>query len=182
MSENNLYAPPVAVVDDLPQQGTAAPLFMPISIGKLVLMSVCTLGMYHYFWIYRNWSLHRRRTGESLSPAARTIFAVFFIYRLFQHINTQADAWKVERMSAGLLALAWIVPGFLVLLPDPWWLLTFATLFALVPAQRVVNAVNDAAAPGHEPNRRLRGWNWLAVGLGGPILALAVLGAFLPAP
>jgi hypothetical protein len=72
------------------------------------------------------------------------------------------------------------VASFLWKLPDPYWLITFLGVFALVPAQQAVNELNATAAPGHDPNTRFRGWNWVAVLLGLPLFALAVFGTFLP--
>lgn len=69
----------------------------------------------------------------------------------------------------------WNLPGAFGLLP------IFST-FCLVPAQLAAGRVNDAVAPGHDQNSRLKGWNWLAVVLGLPFLAIAIFGAFLPQP
>ncbi|HWA38844.1 MAG TPA: hypothetical protein VG873_13360 [Burkholderiales bacterium] len=176
------YTPPVAPVADVNPRGTTAapPAFFPVSIAKLVLMTFGTLGLYQYFWIYENWKLEKQRTGESIWPLPRAIFAVFFIYQLLRRIDAHAERAGARRVAAGPIAALWIILTLLWKLPDPYWLVTFLAVFALLPVQQAVNDLNRLAAPGYEPNAKFRGWNWLAIVIGVPFFALAVFGAFLP--
>lgn len=174
------YAPPVAAVSDVLQNANIPPVFYAVSPLKLVVLSFGTMGIYQYYWIYKNWKLHKQRTGEDVSPAPRTLFAVFFIYQLFKQIDGQAEKWNTRRVLAGPLATLWIIASILWKLPDPYWLVTFLAIFVLVPVQQAVNELNARAAPGHDGNARFSGWNWAAVLLGLPFFALAVIGTFFP--
>lgn len=120
--------------------------------------------------------------GDDITPAGRTLFAVFFIYQLFRHINEQARMQQVAGFAAGLAATGWIVLSLVWNLPGAFGLLPILSTFCLVPAQLAASRVNEAALPGHARNSRLKGWNWLVVVLGLPFLAMAILGALAPAP
>lgn len=179
---HNPYAPPVAVVADAPQEASALPVFHAVSPLKLIVLSFGTFGIYQYYWLYRNWKLHRQRTGEEVLPLARAIFAIFFVYQLFRHIDGEAEKWNTRRVPSGALATCWIVCALTWRLPDPYWLVTFLAAVFLVPVQQAVNAINAMAVPGHDANARFRGWNWVAIFVGLPFFALAVFGTFLPQP
>ena len=178
----NPYAPPQSEVADVAAIATPAgmPVFFPVSQTKLLVLSFCTLGLYEVYWFYQQWKLVRDRTGERMVPAMRAIFAVFFVYQLFDKVRKHDPESSAASLSAGPLAAAWIVLALLWKLPDPYWLLTFLGIFVLLPVQGAMNAVNRRADPKHDPNTRFSAWNWVAVGLGGPFFLLAVVGAFLP--
>ncbi len=60
----NPYAPPESVVADIPVPAAATgdtPIFFPASRTKLLVMSLCTFGLYEYYWFYKNWKLVRDR-------------------------------------------------------------------------------------------------------------------------
>lgn len=179
MSDNR-YAPPVAVVEDVPKDASASPVFHAVSPLKLVLLSFGTLGLYQHYWIYKNWKIHKQRTGEGVSPFPRALFAIFFIYQLFKQMDEQAAKWNTRRILAGPLATIWIVVTLLWRLPDPYWLVVYVSIFVLVPVQQAVNELNTSAVPGHDKNARFSGWNWVAVLIGLPFFALAVFGTFFP--
>ena len=44
----------------IPEQSNT-PLYFPVSNTKLVLLSVCTLGLYEFYWFYKNWALVKER-------------------------------------------------------------------------------------------------------------------------
>jgi hypothetical protein len=43
------------------------PELFTASTFKLVLMSLCTFGLYEVYWFYKNWVCIKKRTGENLS-------------------------------------------------------------------------------------------------------------------
>lgn len=133
----------------------AKPLFFPVSIMKLVLLSVCTLGFYELYWFYKNWKFVNERENLQIWPIWRAFFAFFFCYSLFARINVSSDTLGIEsRASPGVLAAAWIIVTLSWKLPDPYMLISFLAVFALVPIQKVVNDINHVAAPGHDTNKR----------------------------
>ena len=183
----NPYAPPTAHVEDVlagPLTGTgdeAAPPFFAVSLVKLAVMSVCTFGMYELFWFYKNWQRIRARDGSDIKPFWRAFFAVLYCYSCFRHIREHGEAMGLKSpIAAGALATGWILATLTYKLPDPYWLLTLSAIVFVLPVQAYVNRINAVAASSHDPNNRFRGWNWVAVVLGGGLLLLALVGMLTP--
>lgn len=87
-----------------------APLYFPVSPLKLVVMSVCTIGIYELYWQYKNWSLIKEREKLDIRPFWRAWFAFFFCYPLFKRIRTTAQSLNMKRsIAAGPLAVGWII-------------------------------------------------------------------------
>jgi hypothetical protein len=162
-------------------RNNSEPPFFAVSLLKLTVLSLCTFGLYEAFWLYWNWRIVKRREGSDISPFWRTFFAFFYFYPLLRKIDADAGARHTGRsIPAGPLTIVWIVIGFLWLLPDPWSLLSCLTFAPLLPAQALVNRINWAAAPGHDPNARFTAWNWVGVLLGGAALVLVAAISFFP--
>ena len=176
----NPYAPPNSPVADIPLQEVAEPPFFAVSLTKLVIMSVCTLGLYEIYWFYRNWKCIKGRERSNISPAPRAIFAVFSCYQCFARIR-EYDAEKNgnSALLAGQLAIGWIVTTVLWKLPDPYWWLSLLAFVFLLPVQAHANRLNAQVSPSHNRNTSLHGWDWVAAVLGGTILLLALAGTFL---
>lgn len=169
-----------ASVGDVPLVASQ-PLYFPVSTTKLVVMSVVTLGFYELLWFYQNWKSVKEHRRLNITPAARSLFAPLFCYGLFKEIRRSALAGGLEpRFSPLGLALLWILLSFAARLPDPFWLVRFLSPLALVPIQRVVNALNQATAPSHNPNARFSAWNIAAIVIGGLAFLMAIYGAFVP--
>jgi hypothetical protein len=64
--------------------------------------------------------------------------------------------------------------------PDPFGLVVFVAVFALVPVQAAANTVNAAVAPAHDRSSRFTAWNWVTIVLGGLLFLLSLVGSFLP--
>jgi hypothetical protein len=181
-NDNNPFSPPKAQVADIataPAQGTGTPLFFAVSTRKLAVMFLCTFSLYQYLWLYQNWKLVRQRTGEKLTPALRTFFAVFFCYALFKRIREQGMATTGTQLAAGSLATLWTVLALLGNLPEPWFFMSFFTLVPLLTVQTVVNDINAVAAPGHAPNNTFSPLNWVAIVIGGLFIGLVLIGLLL---
>jgi hypothetical protein len=189
MDERNPYAPPATAVADMDSASTSAEAadtpFFAVTLFKYVLMFVCTLGLYQIYWFYRNWQLVKEREGFAglrISPIPRAIFSIFFCYQLFAKVRDyEHPALKPRRrLLAGPLAAGWIILSVLWRLPDPyWWPSTLSFLFVL-PVQVRVNQINAEVAPGHDRNARLSWRNWIAVGLGGVLILLVLIGILIP--
>ena len=181
----NPYAPPVAAVEDIPPTPsvTQNTPFFPVSITKLVVMSVCTFSLYEVYWFYENWRRISARTGEKMVPWARALFSVFYCYQCFTNVRDY-DRRTVDssKLAAGPLAAGWIVATILWKLPDPYWWLSMLAVAFLLPVQVLANRTNSMVSPGHAKNSEFSALNWVAIVLGGLFLILALLGTFLPQP
>jgi len=158
----------------------AEPLYFPVSTTKLVVMTLCTLGLYQVYWFYKNWSMIRKRDASDIWPFWRAVFSIFFCASLFQDIQASAEKRGVPGFSAGGMAAGWIIMTLTWKLPDPFWILTNLAVLFMIPAQRVINDLNRAAAPAHEGNAGFGGWNIFGVVVGGLLFAMSIVGAFIP--
>lgn len=82
----------------------------------LLVYMVLSLGAYALYWFYRNWDAVRQASGQKMWPFWRALFAIIYVWPLFKIMVLQARARGYEgpHYSGGLLALAYIVPGFVV--------------------------------------------------------------------
>jgi hypothetical protein len=180
---NNPYSPPTAIVEDntsLDAQNTQPPFFS-VSILKLIVLSVCTLGLYEVYWFYKNWQLIKAREGSNISPAPRALFAVLYCYQCFCNIRDfEARAQGDSKLAAGLLATGWIVTTLLHKLPGAYGLISMFAFTFIIPVQMYANRINVTISPDHVQNSRFTGWNWVAVVIGLIVIPLAFIGALQP--
>lgn len=185
---NNPYAPPRARVDDHAGEKSshsiasdAATPFFAVSLTKLVVLSLCSSGLYEMYWFYKNWQRIREREQSDIWPFARAFFGILFCYSCFKRMRAHSLELSVRPpFAAGALAVGWIVTTISWKLPAPyWWITQFAVAF-LVPVQAHANDVNQAVAAGHDRNDRFSRWNWVLIVAGGGFLILSLIGEFLP--
>lgn len=175
--------PPAGTIGDPPfdPRSPDGIVFFPVSTTKLLVMSLCTWGVYEAYWYYRNWHLVRSRTGEKMWPIGRALFPFLFCYELFVRVRMRRPDLSSSDLAAGLLASGYILlytlPKLFLFKIGAFDLISFATPILLLPVQRSVNTINHALAPGHDPNSRLTAWNWLLIVIGCAAAALVAIDA-----
>jgi hypothetical protein len=153
------------------------PVYFPVSLAKLGVMSFFTFGGYEIYWFYRQWEHEKRRTGEDIWPVARAMFSPLFYYTLLTGIEPQLDpAERAALPSLGLLAAGYFVWVSLWRLPDPYWLISSFSFVPLLPFQRAANQLNRRLAPDASLNDQYTAANLGGLVLGALFLALIVLG------
>jgi hypothetical protein len=176
--EANPFAPPKAVVADEPSISDTDAHFFAVSILKLTVMSVCTLGFYQVYWFYKHWVLIKERSEPHITPWARALFGIFWCYSCFDFIRKEEQQLDIEpTLSAGPLAFGWICLELSSRLPGPYYLCSFLAPLLLIPVQMHVNQINARVSPDHDRNARFSAWNWLAVVVAGIFIGLVVLGS-----
>jgi hypothetical protein len=190
--EHNPYLPPVARVEDLTQSDADAQ-FLVVAPRKFWIMTIGTLGLYGYYWFYKNWALLNRQ-HKTYWPVARAIFSIFFTHSLFAEVDAAlrrrgaVHAWSPRGMATQYVVCSIAsnicdklaardigspltdVAGLLLLLP---------ICGALYEAQRAINiAEGDTAG---ERNRSLTPANFAWLVLGGLLWLLLLLGLFVMA-
>lgn len=160
------------------------PYFFSTSALKLVLMSVCTFGIYELYWFYKNWTLIRERTEQNIMPFWRAFFAPIWTYSCFRHIESSARENNIqESLSFGALAVFYIILIVAPLrLPDPLWLLSFFTFAPMIPVNRAALRINEKLVADFENNEKFSGWNWVCLILAGILFLLCLMAMFLPEP
>ncbi len=130
-------------------------MFLYIPTGRLIGMSVATLGLYQAYWVYRNWRFFKERDGLSIQPFWRGIFGVFFISSLLNKIKTDTAASHIlpASFSPGGIAAGWII---LVILGNLLGrapavganllgiILSLSAVFCLLPVQQYINTLNES--------------------------------------
>lgn len=157
------------------------PIYFAVSTLKLVSLSLCTFGLYELYWFYKNWQLERGRTDKHIRPFWRTFFVIFWCYSLFRGIVATNTSTGISRGGgAGLLATLYILSSISWKLPDPYWLVSFASVVPLLVAPKMVDQINARMAPSAARNGRFSGLNVAALVVGGPLLILVVVTSFFP--
>jgi hypothetical protein len=177
---SNPYAAPKARVEDT-AEARGQPAYFPVSRTKLILMSFGTFGIYQIYWFYKNWKAMQAE-GIKLNAPVRAVFYPLTSYWLFRHIGARAAAAGVAGTyhAGGLAAALFIVSSVTWRLPDPWWLLGYAGFLLLLPVQASVDQINLKVAPDADRNARFSGWNIVSMIVGCLVLALAIVGMFVP--
>ena len=117
------------------------------------------------------------RPVRKISPPWRSVLGLLFLYPILRRINKQAKYLGLATLPAGAIFISWALLSILSYANKPLLAIaSFASVFALLPAQRTANLINRTAVPAPPINNRFTGLNWLALVLGGPIFALTLLG------
>jgi hypothetical protein len=74
-----------------------------------------------------------------------------------------------------VLASGWILSSMLLILPDPYWLVTYLSILFLIPVQQAANRINESLVPRHDRNERFTAWNKVAVVIGGVLFIVSVI-------
>lgn len=166
--------------DGIAGEAPAFTLF-PVAPHKLAIMSICTFGFYELYWAYQQWKRIRLNSHESISAFWRAVFAPFWGFSLFNHVDGIASGRHVHfGWGGGLLGLMYLVLNLSWRLPDPYWLVSFATFVPLVIVQRSINVLNAAEQSNENPNTSYTAANIVAIVIGGLLFLFAVLGTVMP--
>lgn len=157
------------------------PPYFPVSTTKLVVMTLCTFGLYEVYWFYKNWSLIKKRDSLEIMPFWRGVFSVFFCHGCFKDISAGEEKAGLQKsFNYDAMAIGWILLTVLWRLPDPYWLVTNLAVLFLIPVQTAANEINRTVSPNHELNSSYGGWNIFGIVVGGIMFALSLVGAFMP--
>lgn len=153
--------------------------FETISVKKVVWLSILTLGIYEIVWFYKSWKTLAVKFGYKVSPFWRALFAGITGFWLFPVMDRYIRKFNVESFNAALFAVLYLVLNILYKLPDPWWLVCFASVAVIAVIQDKINKVNEENFP-DAPINKWRGVNTFWSIIGGMMLLLALIGTFLP--
>jgi hypothetical protein len=159
------------------------------SVWHFVLLFLATFSLYQFYWFYRNWKQLRLHEGWDISPGWRTvglfvpILNIFLIYNQFQHIRGFARAAERDRLfSVGWITLGWILFNALAYLSDPFWFLSFLSIWPLGVVQGVLNSYWKKKQPELVVKTKLSGGQIALLVIGGIFWILVLIGASTPDP
>lgn len=98
------------------KEGLDEQIFFPVSLLKLSVFSVATLGIYSTYWFYRNWKSIKHNEGTSIMPIARAFFSYFWYYPLYSKLaDDSVERFRTNLLPGRLLA-AMLAIGYFILL------------------------------------------------------------------
>ena len=109
-------------------------------IWHFVLLCILSIGIYQIYWFYKSWKFFKEHNKINIYPFWRTFFMPFYAYSLFKNVFRLAEekGYK-ERHSPELLTFFFIALTLLLILPNPYGLIS---LFSFVPLITAVKALN----------------------------------------
>jgi len=149
--------------------------YFTVSPWKFCLMSICTLGLYEFYWNYKNWRYIKTRDGSGIWPFWRSFFYPFWYYSLLSDLARNHSPGAISnKVFAAFLAICLLLLSYIWKAPDPYWLLSFFTFMPMLPAVSAISKVNSAQSEtknhtGHKP------LNFVAYLTGGPIVVFLIL-------
>lgn len=182
-------AAPVVSVAPLPslEERVHPDLFAP-STGKLIAMSLTTLGLYVPYWFYRNWRAIEDQEGAGIWPFWRAVFAPLWCFSCFAQLNQYASGRRRQMaFPPVLLALVYFllngVPNLSMIFPrmfgGSFWVLGVLAFLPLLPMNSLIRSYRQSLRLDTRRQDRLTVWHVLIIAIGGVFLILALIGAFL---
>lgn len=105
---NDIYRPPHSELVETTAVGAGD--FYVVAKNKFLILFFVTAGIYPIYWFYKNWSLQKLKTGESIMPVWRAIFMIFFTHSLFARINQSLFDQDIEfKWNPTLAATGYVI-------------------------------------------------------------------------
>lgn len=156
-------------------------------VWHFVLLSIVTFGIYEIYWFYRNWKYLKIHKSLDISPGWRTaglfvpIYGIVLAYRQLRDIRDfSKEAGIVKTYSPGWILFSWLILTALWRLPDPFWFLSFLSVWLLAVVQGVLNSYWEKEQPELPIRTKFSGGQIALLVIGGIILVLALIGTFIP--
>jgi tetratricopeptide (TPR) repeat protein len=152
-----------------------------VSKFKLIILSLCSFGIYELYWFYKNWKAEKDHTGENISPFAQALFAPLTAYSFFGKVNEEAKKIGIPFQSTpSVLALIFILFNILWRLPDPYWMISFLGFIPLLPVVDCISKINAHINPRVIKNDNFSRSNWILIVCGVILLGFVCVESFIP--
>lgn len=123
-------------------------LYYGISIRRLVWFFILTLGLYRYYWFYKNWKAIKEAEKSDISPFWRSFFGIFFCHALFKCISKSTQRYSNKRLFSPTSLATWYIIWLTIGALFGLW---FLIIFLLVKAQRAILFNNAQVIPNYKP-------------------------------
>lgn len=173
--------------------------FFSLSLKRLTLFNILTLGLYQIYWFYKNWKAIKKAENSKIIPLGRAIISVIFCYSLFKKVLLSAKSLDYQKSySPGWLAAIYII---LTILGNAFMRLTTKTdqitagldvffsiifiLLSLIPivfVQKAINFNNEKTNGKSALNRKLSRGEIIMVAIGAIFFLAVFLSPFVPRP
>lgn len=126
----------------IPGSANAAPTdYHHVSFTKFIVFSLCSFGIYHLYWFYKNWKFVRDRDFVSISPFWRAVFSPIWYYSLSRDV-TVAKGGDSNLTMPALVAVTYFALSMTWKLPDPYWLLSLIGFVPLLHTVWQIDQIN----------------------------------------
>ena len=157
--------------------------YYPVSIAKYLFLDVVTLGFYGIFWRWKCWRWAKTHGGQDIAPFWRTLFAVIWLYPLFEQVNARLEKRRLPGWLGISAAVFYVAFSFGAAIVNRWpgapkWLQIVA-LFSFVcvlPVALAVTRLNGENSAVLRANSRFSWHTWLTIVIGAICWVLVVLG------
>ena len=126
-----------------------------LSLFKLLIMSIFTLGTYQLFWFYKQWQANKIIYSRYIHPLWRALFAFFTCVELFPLINKRLSTDK-KSFNSSFFVLLFMLSIIIPQIKDELWYLNFLSIIPLLIIQRKINVFNKNNYILLKNN-----WNWI---------------------
>jgi hypothetical protein len=161
-------------------------VFFPVSLLKLSVMTLCTFGLYEYFWMFQCWNYVKRADSKKVLPWARAFFGVLYCYNLFAEIGAIGKTINpAKTLAVGPLAMTWIlltVVARIPHLPPACNLIPFLALIPMLFVQNYVLGLNKHLGKDQYSNSKFSILNWITIVIGGILFVFGVIHALSQFP
>jgi hypothetical protein len=115
------------------------------------------------------------------APGVTPAFSGITAFSLFPRIHAALKAdGDQPAFSPRWCAVAYFVLSVSWRLPEPYWLVSFLWFLPIVPIQQAINANARKHNPRADLNANWEWWSFLLIALGGALVLLTIIAAFLP--
>lgn len=133
--------------------------FYPVSLTKLIALSVITVGIYPMYWFYRNWQYVKRKEANSLMPIARGLFNYLWYYPLYKRLVADSDERYKKNQLPGtfvaiLMAAAYFVLTMVANIGSATLFAFIASLLLLLPLANYINHIQQPDEEAYRYNSR----------------------------
>ncbi len=126
-----------------------------LSIIKLLIMSLFTLGIYQFVWFYKQWQANKIIYSRYIHSLWRALFAFFTCIELFPLINKRLTNEKKTFNSSFMIIIFWLS----IIIPrvdNDFWYVNILSILPILIIQRKINIYNK------NNNIILKNsWNWM---------------------
>lgn len=117
-----------------------------ISLNKFIFLSIISFGTYEVWWMYKAWRFFKQKEKLDILPAARAIFAIFYLNSLFNRIlNLAKEKGYKENYSGSSLFVGFIITNLLSKLPDPFWMVSIISFVFIIPPFKALNYAKESS-------------------------------------
>jgi hypothetical protein len=153
--------------------------YFSLSLIKFILLYLCTLGLYDFYWFYKNWKAIQTQTQEKMFPFGRALFAFVYCHTFFRIVAISAKRLGFPpTYSPGLLPVVYIACKIAFVYPHPWWVLWFLGFIPLLFIQHTINLNNSKTSLTYQEALSFSWSEIFIVIVGGLLLAALLIGLF----